>query len=98
MKTSVPCAAMPFEKPLARAHPGGWRICMLIFLTPQLEALQLSGLGARQRVDELDRARVLVWRDNFFHVFLQLAHGALPLRIPASQHHEGFDDRAALGI
>jgi hypothetical protein len=28
MKTSLPLAAMPLEKPFARAHPGGWRMFM----------------------------------------------------------------------
>ena len=37
----------------------------------QLEALQLAGLGARQPVAELDRARVLVGRDGLLDEVLQ---------------------------
>ena len=70
MNTSVPLAAMPLEKPFARAQPGGCRICIMYPL-PQLESLQLAGLGARQRVDELDGARILVRRDGLLDVLLQ---------------------------
>src|SRR5688572_17482374 len=107
MKTRVPLQAIPFEKPLARAQPGGCRI--FIAWTPceggarsrktrslpplsggqmshdslgtsQLEALQLAGLGAGQRVDEVDRARILVRRDALLHMVLQLFHRLIVLR------------------
>jgi hypothetical protein len=37
MKTSLPEQAMPLEKPLARAQPGGCRICGSFVQTFQLE-------------------------------------------------------------
>src|SRR5688572_22784028 len=143
MNTRVPLQAIPFEKPLARAQPGGCRI--FIALTPceggrepkasggfefrknqtprsrktrslppltggrqkipdvswiasQLEALQLAGLGAGQRVDEVDRARILVRRDAFLHVFLQLFSGLIVLGKVFFQNYESLHDRAAVGV
>src|SRR5688572_19566454 len=95
MNTSLPCATMPLEKPLARAHPGGWRICIS---ASQLEALQLARFRTRQRRYELDRARILVRRDGVLHVLLQgLPHFFASL-LAGLQDHIGLHDGAALGV
>ena len=68
---------------------------------PQLEALQLAGLRARQLGYELDRTRVFVRRDSRLHEVLQLrdqriiAAVILSLSKGVSQDHERFHDRAA---
>ena len=49
---------------LGGAQSAGCRIFMVVLSTVlQAEALQLSGLGARQAGEEFDRARIFVRRD-----------------------------------
>ena len=62
---------------------------------PQLEALQLAGLGARQRVAELDLARVFEGGNRRLDVVLQgLDHRFVPGEA-RFEHAEGLDDHAA---
>ena len=57
----------------------------------QLEALQLAGLGAGKRVDELDRARVLVGGDRLLDEVLQLLDQLRNFLVAGVQHDEGLD-------
>ena len=58
-------------------------------LVPQLEALDLSGRGFRQAVDDLDPARIFPRADLLLDVLLQRLVQAVGLRARA-QHHEGL--------
>src|SRR5262245_9647077 len=96
MNTRRPFAAMPLEKPLARAQPGGWSICILVL--PQLETLDLAGLGARQRVGELDDARIFVRSDRTLDVVLERFLHVFALLAPRLENDEGFHHGAAIRV
>ena len=64
----------------------------------QLEALQLAGLGARELVDELDRARVLVGRYGVLDEVLQRFDHGRVTRLTGAQNNESLDDLSALGV
>ena len=65
------------------AAPASWGL-------PQLEALQLAGLGARQRRAELDRPRVFVGRDGLLDELLQLARRASSGLVARPGHDEAL--------
>src|SRR5437667_10422340 len=82
----------------ARGLAREWLAPSLDCFLAQPEALQLAGLGARQRIAELDRARVLVRRNRRLDEVLQLAHQRVAGASAVAQHDVGLDDLAALRI
>src|ERR1041384_8707097 len=66
-----------------------------LFALAKLLALDLAGGGHRQRVDELDLARVLVGRETPAHVRLDLLDQSPAGGKPRLQHDERLDDRPA---
>src|ERR671932_96133 len=78
-----------------RAPP---RFGLLQLLLAQLEALDLAGLRLRQRVEELDGARVLVGGNAALHEVLQLPDQALRVRRPLAGDDERLDYLAPLVV
>src|SRR5258706_1653980 len=71
------------------------RLELRFFALAELLALHLAGGGHRQRVDELDLARILVGREAAADMALDLIDQFTAAGKSGLQHDEGFDDRAA---
>src|SRR4051794_6451236 len=81
-----------------RTRGWGCRSRRRSYRSMQPKALQLAGLGAGQRVDELDQARVLVRCDGLLDEVLQRPGHLRPGGVPVAQDDKGLDDLAALRI
>src|SRR5207247_5228950 len=70
----------------------------LPFPFAELDPPDLPGLGPRQRVNELDLARVLVRRELALDVILELGDERLARLDARLEHDDGFRHEAAHGI
>ena len=72
--------------------------CSWLALLSQFESLDFAGLRLRQGIDDLDGSRILVGRDDSFHVILQPFHAGRIAIDTGLENDESGDDLTTLDV